>query len=280
MKMTGKIISRVVSVLQMVAVATLGIVAISCSSLNFEDAAGDQMNAYTAFGTIDGAAKTITEDSGDKLYIVELGSQMNESEVAALSGRIFYNYTILGGRSNNEFNIRLNCIYPLHIEEIKVLSQMSEEERKALGEDPVSPVQATLSGGYVNVQVCYVQGLDTAKDFMHDVDLIFNDSESTEDTMSLLLRHKGDGTNAAQEECEGIYEWISFRLTDTIKDMYNREDDDSGAIHRLYVVFNWLWWDEKDGKVRPYEGSIDPIPYGSVYNESDTTTTLRTPLLQ
>ncbi len=277
--MKDKFIRRIVSVCQMALVSVLGLVAISCSSVNFDSMGDEMMNAYTAFGTIDGAAKIIMEDSGDKLHITQLGSQLSESEVAALSGRIFYNYTVLDGRGSNEYDIRLNCIYPLHIEDIKVLSQLSDEEKKALGEDPISPVQVTLSGGYVNVQVCYVQGANTPKDFIHDVDLIFNDSESTGETMSLLLRHKGDGTNAAKEPCEGIYEWVSFRLTDPVKDMYNREDDDSGAIYRLYVLFNWLWWDEA-GEVKSFEGSIDPVPYGSVYNESDTTTTLRAPLLQ
>ena len=280
--MKEKLIRRIVSVGRMALASILGVVAISsCSSINFDDVNGDMMNAYTAFGTIDGAAKTILEDSGDMLYIVQLGSQLSESEVAALSGRIFYNYTVLDGRDGTGYDIRLNCIYPLHIEDIKVLSEMSEEEKKALGEDPVSPVQATLSGGYVNVQVCYAQGLNTPKDFIHDIDLIFNDSESTTETMSLLLRHKGDGTNAAKnpESCEGIYEWVSFRLTEPVNDMYNREDDDSGAIYRLYVLFNWLWWNDA-GEVKSFEGTIDPVPYGSVYNESDTTTTLHTPLLQ
>lgn len=269
--------NRVVSFFRVALVAALAVVAAACSA--DLDGMNENMNAYTAFGTIDGVAGTISEDSGDLLYITELGAQLSEDEVKALSGRIFYNYTVLRNRGGSTFDIRLNCIYPLHIEDMKMLSQMTEEEKKALGTDPVSPVQATVSGGYVNVQICYVEGLDTPKDFVHDIDLIFNDAESSDNTMALMLRHKGDGTNASTDKCEGIYEWVSFRLTEDIQEIYNRDDDDSGAIYSLYVVFNWYWWDES-GKVNEFVGSIEPTPYGSVYNESDTTTTLRVPLLQ
>lgn len=268
--------NKLVSICKVALMSLVGFVVVSCSA-DFADEM-DGMNAFTAFGNISGAEATITEDSGDVLHIIELGEQLTQSEVDALSGRIFFNYTVIDGLGNDHYNIRLNCIYPLYIEDIKVLSQMSEEEKKALGADPVSPVQATLTGGHINVQICYVQGINTPDDFMHDVDLIFDDKESSSNTMSVYLRHKGDGTNAVTDKCEAIYEWVSFRLTQPVLDFYNREENETGAIYQLYVMFKWLWWSEA-GDVLEYVGSMDPTPYGTVFNEADEQTTFRVPML-
>lgn len=266
-------------IIKSMAVVVSSIAIISCSSM-LESNPDEIMNAYTSFGTIDGISGVITQDSGDVLNIVELGEQLKNEDIANLSGRIFFNYTILDGVALNEYNVRLNCIYQLHIEDVKVLSKMSADEIKELGEDPISPLQATVSGGYVNVQLYYMEKVSAPKSFVHDVDLIFDDTNSSEETMVLMLRHKGDGADPTIQQCNGIYQWVSFKLTDDIVDYYTSKDPTSDIIRHLLVVFHWNWWND-DGEIQNFTGSMQPVPYSGVYNDDSdiTKAPLATPLL-
>ena len=236
-------------------VAALLVGATACTSWLEVD---ESQSRYIAMGTLDPITRTIKGDFNEVLYITEIGINTSEEEIMKSAGRVCFNYSVLKRNYDEQgsINIRLNEFYPLVMEEIRTLSVMSEEERKLLGTTPVYPTQASISGGFVNLQLAHVDTGD--KDVSFEFELVYDDTEggSTDNTLVLEIHHKGESVNKQPSDSSSYnYQWASFELTDELLDKYGNK-----SAYEMLVVFRYKWWNNA-GEVVDNVAQLSTSPY-------------------
>jgi len=203
----------------------------------------------------------VITDDNTHLYINEVGTLSSQEEVNTTTGRVFFNYSFLSNKitvdGESFYNIRLNRFYQLHTEDIKVLSQMTPEEVENIGTDAVGVYQASVGGGYVNINFCYTYNPVMAETFVHDVDLIYDDVNFSDGRIHLLLRHKGDGSTSTSYI---NYKTASFRLVAPL---------DSPENTGKTLVLDWSWYDDS-GQRGTYTGSMNFSPFAGVLSSNNT----------
>ena len=222
----------------------------------------ESQSRYISLGTLDPITRTIKGDFNEVLYITEIGINTSESEIMNSTGRVCFNYSVLKRNYDEKgsINIRLNEFYPLVIDEIRPLAIMSDEERELLGTTPVYPTQASISGGFVNLQLAHVDTGD--KDVTFEFELVYDDTEggSTDNTIVFDIRHKGEKVNKQPSDSGSYsYQWASFEFSDELLEKYGNK-----SAYELLVVFRYKWWNNA-GEVVDNVAQLSTSPY------SDTT---------
>lgn len=216
---------------------------------------------YVSFGTLDPVTQVITGDYGEMLRITEIGSNTSAEEIQTKGGRVCFNYSVLKRHDESQKNaidIRLNSFYELLVDEIETLSTLNDEEREELGNTPATPVQAVVSGGYVNLQIAYVdRGKD---DIEYDFELGYDDLEdgSTDNTLVLQIFHKGDDSGKPSKTDDVKYIWTSFKLNDDVLIKYG----DKSSMDFL-IMFRWKWW-TSEGTIEENMATLVPSPYSEL----------------
>lgn len=234
----------------------------------------------TTFGQLDAASETIITDNGEHFTIAEYGSQLAGVDLAHYNGRVSFNYSILGvDAANDGYFIRLNRFYKLVVKDIVLpsneqASQLSsplyesvapdteedeELEIELILEQPALPYQANVSGGYINIYVCYRSDL-TPDIVTPDMDLYCDLAASTDDTLCFQLIYRNvDGWG--EHNC---FQWFSFRIVEEIMPQ--------ASSAQLYA-FYWKWWvNERE----PEEGTevYTSILHSSPYDNGDRIVTM------
>lgn len=212
------------------------VVMVSCSEMDMDNMPGinepnwypEQGEFVTAFGVAYPEASMIVTDSGLKLNVEQLASPLSWSDVKA--GRIMFNYSVLAAKAVDRYTVRINSIYPLVVKDIVVVRD--EGDGSSLLRDPAMPYQASYSGGYLNINV-YYPSLYSPEVQIPDVELCYDESASTDDTMMLqLCRNAAKGFDSAEAKTYSL--WFSFRVAP--EDVLERFD---GAD---LFAFSWCWW--------------------------------------
>lgn len=215
-------------------------VMVSCSNMEADDMMGpngmewgpEQGEFVTAFGMAYPESQMIVTDAGLKLNVEQFASSLSWGDVK--SGRIMFNYSILEAKAVDRYSVRVNSIYPLVVKDIVVVNDASDS--RSLLRDPAMPYQASYSGGYLNINVYYPSTL-SPEEQLPDVDLCYDVSASTDDTMMLQLCHKAtkgfDGENAKNQSL-----WFSFRVVpEEVLGRFGGAD---------LFAFGWCWWLNED----------------------------------
>lgn len=235
--------------------ATVAFGAVACTSWLEVD---ESQNHYVSLGTLDPVTRTIKGDYGELLNIVEVGTNTSVEEIESKSGRVCFNYSVLK-RLQNSVNIRLHEFYPLVIDDIDPLSIMDEEDRAELGTTPAIPTQASITGGYVNLQIAYV---DTGADGTEfEFELVYDDTEngSTDNTLVLQICHKGETVNKKPSDSGSFaYQWASFKLSEELLERYGNK-----SSLDLLVVFRHRWWNNA-GEVVENVAHLSTSPYSEM----------------
>lgn len=223
-------------------VAVMAVMAVmaSCSDMDAGDMMGpngmewgpEQGEFVTAFGVAYPEAQMIVTDAGLKLNVEQFASSLSWGDVG--SGRIMFNYSILEAKAVDRYSVRVNSIYPLVVKDIVVEGDASD--MKSSLRDPAMPYQVSYSGGYINVNV-YYPSLFSPEEQVPDVDLCYDESASTDDTMMLQLCHKASkGFDSAEAKTYNL--WFSFRVAP--EEVLGRFE---GAD---LFAFGWCWWLKED----------------------------------
>lgn len=225
---------------------------------------GDMMGSseyITAFGLLSDDHATITTDAGVRLHIAEFGSQTSREEVDVLSGRVIFNYTILGNNPAGGFDVRLNRFYPLVVKDMQrfdsealsraamgtlpTVNEWLDDDFVSLLEAPYMPSEVSLGGGYVNVNVCYLS-TKGVEERIPEVNLHYDVESSTEDTAVMqLVGSAYDDMHLM--EASVCYLWFSFRITEEIA-----EEVQGVGIYAFY----WRWW---KSVVKPSDGVMEYV---------------------
>lgn len=220
----------------------------------------ESQSRYISLGTLDPITRTIKGDYNEVLYITEIGINTSEEEMMKSAGRVCFNYSVLKRNADalGSINIRLNELYPLVIDEVRTLSVMSDDERALLGTTPAHPTQASISGGFVNLQMAYVDTGD--KNATFEFELVYDDTAggSTDNTLVLQVCHKGETVNKQPSDSGSYtYQWASFELTDELLARYGKM-----TPNELLVVFRYKWWNS-DGEVVDNVAQLTSSPYSA-----------------
>ncbi len=229
--------------------------AVSCTDWLEVD---ESQNRYVLLGELDPVTRTIKGDYGELLNIVEVAYGATDELENGGKRRVCFNYSVLkrNADAQGSVDIRINEFYPLVVDDIESLSLLDEEERAELGTTPVNPVQAAISGGYVNVQMAYVS-MD-ADDVDFEFELVYDDSEgaSTDNTLVLQISHKGKDVSKQPSDASSYsYQWASFELSKELLERYGNK-----TIHDLIVVFRYKWWNNS-GEIVDNVANLAPSPY-------------------
>lgn len=237
--------------------ATIAAVVSSCSA-NFEPEMNapniDESDGFSiTFGVLNPDSATILTDSGTTLTIKEYGSSIGGHEgLYEHQGRIAFNYTITDIYPETDgYYIRLNRIYPLVVKDIiltpaaatpfrlpaePLMSSGPKDEPiepELILRHPAMPSQAGMSGGYININVCYRSDI-SPEEHTPDVELYFDGDASTSDTLCFQLIYDAEEAWGSVNQ----YQWFSFRIVDEILPATTEAN--------LYV-FYWSWWlNERD----------------------------------
>lgn len=118
------------------------------------------------------------------------------------------------GGAENEYDVRLNYyIEPLCKSALK-LSQMTEEQKKEVGSDPISITKAWFSGGYLNLEF-YCEFKSGSK-VSHFINLVQNDVVTKDGFYVLKLHHNSYGDSSNHEDATGLrlgYGYASFPIS-------------------------------------------------------------------
>ena len=140
-----------------------------------------------------GVQYTITKDNTDQKWSVGV--------------RYMINFDI----ENTDYEITLHDYTPC------VISTPTEMgETPSAGEDPVTVMGSTISGGYVNLNFKYYQA--KGSDFLHRVFMEYKD-DPTAGTLDLYLIHDGNGENPskiAADDLETVECIYSFPIWDIV----------------------------------------------------------------
>ncbi len=218
----------------------------------------ESQNRYVSLGELDPVTRTIKGDYGELLRIVEVGPSASDEVEGTAKRRVCFNYSVLkrNADAQNSVNIRINEFYPLVVEGIRSLSVLDENERAELGKTPATPVQAAISGGFVNVQMAYVTMDAEGVDF--EWELVYDDTEgaSTDNTLVLQICHKGkDVTKQPSDNSSYSYQWASFELSEEVLERYGNK-----TSYDLMVVFRYKWWNNA-GEIVDNVVNLAPSPY-------------------
>ena len=230
-------------------VLMVGALAWACSA-DYEpmgDAAPEANGEYiTAFGVLSSSYSTITTDSNVVLFIAEIGEQTSVEELESKSGRVMFNYTILGNNPAGGFFVRLNCFYPLIVKDLEVLKPedkaakspapsggdwMENENFTSILEAPYMPYEASVGGGYINVNVCYLS-TQSIEEMEPEVELYYDAMVSTPDTAVLQLVGE-ESDEMYKSEAKVCFQWYSFRVVEQVEEALDGVN--------LYA-FYWRWW--------------------------------------
>lgn len=141
-----------------------------------------------------GATYTVTEDSSSKKWKEE-----------GLRSYIVFDI------KDRDYNITLKSVTPATISE-PVLKDLPNDDPH----DPISPVKAFVSGGYLNMVFNYY--IEKGSDFLHTISLLYEKPESG--IMKLYLMHDGNNENPAymdEDKLETVSKTYSFPLKELVK---------------------------------------------------------------
>lgn len=230
--------------------------AVACS--DWLDDVDESQNRYISLGELEPTTRTIKGDYGEVLNIVEVANSAAGELEKENKRRVCFNYSVLkrNADAQNSMNIRINEFYPLVVDDVESLSLLDEDARAELGKTPVSPIQAAISGGYINVQMAYVTMDAEGVDF--EFELVYDDSEgaSTDNTLVLQITHKGkDVSKQPSDNSSYSYQWASFKLSNELLERYGHK-----TTHDLMVVFRYKWWNNA-GEIVDNVANLAPAPY-------------------
>jgi len=134
-------------------------------------------------GNVISSGKLLT-DTGLTYDIVE---QTCDGLIDTLD-RVLVVCDILRKVSSSEYEVRLNKFYRVLYKSPIPLSEVDDE---TVGNDPILPSTSWISGGCVNMLTAISFVSTTAT--RHFVNLVYDDVQSTSDTLRFKLRHNGFG---------------------------------------------------------------------------------------
>lgn len=245
---------RIYDFVQIVVVLMVGALSWACSADMADSPMGEMSpeangEYITDFGVLSPSYSTITTDADVVLFITEIGEQTSAEELESKSGRVMFNYTILGNNPAGGFFVRLNCFYPLVVKDMQLFTPedkatkspapsggwLEDENFTSLLEAPYMPYEASVGGCYINVNVCYLS-TKSIEEEIPDVELYYDSVVSTPDTAVLQLVGKEDD-EMYERGATTRFQWFSFRITESMKEALQGVN--------LYA-FYWRWWVDKD----------------------------------
>lgn len=221
----------------------------------------------TAFGRLVNDQMYIEADNGTTLHIVEIGAQTSHEEIATRKGRVLFNYTILGNNYEGGFSIRLNRFYPLEVKDLEIydgddhpelesVAEWKDENFVSLLDAPAMPYEASIGGGYININVCYTSTISPDNE-MPDVELYYDTTCSTFDTAVLQLVCERE-EEMYESGAKNHFRWFSFRIGKSVEAL---------IVDTNIYAFYWCWWLE-EGNPNAGVGEYTSVMHSDFYGSS------------
>ncbi|MDR2473325.1 MAG: hypothetical protein LBD53_07195 [Tannerella sp.] len=159
----------------------------------------DNRNIHASYGVIQDASSKnyyqILTDKGNTLIVTEsYTSQSIEN-----GKRVFANFEVKSDKDSRKkiYEVKVNGFYQLLskpvVNESYVLAN-EEVRRDSIGNDPFIDVYAWFGGDYININFeAFFKNYSSVK---HLINLVYDDTRSTSDTLYLSLKHNAYGETA------------------------------------------------------------------------------------
>ncbi len=227
----------------------------------------DNPDYITAFGMLDSEQMRVVADNGTTLHITDLGGQTSMEDIESHEGRVLINYTILGNNYEGGFSIRLNRFYPLEVKDLEIydgddhpelesVAEWKDENFVSLLDAPAMPYEASIGGGYININVCYTSAISPDNE-MPDVELYYDTTCSTFDTAVLQLVCERE-EEMYESGAKNHFRWFSFRIGKLVEAL---------IVDTNIYAFHWCWWAEEghpEAGVKEYTSVMNINSYGSM----------------
>ncbi|MDR1221387.1 MAG: hypothetical protein LBL07_00725 [Tannerella sp.] len=216
------------------------------SALFFFSCRDEVDNVYVSYGVIRNVTSKdsyeILTDKGNTLVVTR-----SYTSAAIEDGkRILANYEILSDRDKNKsiYEVKVNGFYYLlskpPVSESFILAD-EEMRRDSIGNDPFNRVEASFGGDYINIKFnLYYSGNSDRK---HMINLIYDDTRSTADTLYLTLRHNAYGEALGKTSSPLYRAWgmCSFKIADLLP-----EDAASMPVKLTWTQYDGNGYDAKE----------------------------------
>ncbi len=204
--------------LLMAGIAVGSLTACSDDDEHWEHVYVHNSNYYVSMGVADSGL--VRTDLGNLLIVDDSSVGRGQAD----SGRVCLGGYILGQKDARTYYVRVTRYYPLLT---KGYVTLSESDTLATGDDPILVNRAWMGGGYLNVGM----GVENnpSAGITHVVNLVYDDTRSTTDTLYFDLRHEANGDT------------VHTTVTQTMASF--RVDDLLDSLPRAEIVLQWRWYD-------------------------------------
>lgn len=175
-----------------------------------------------------GYRNCILTDSGLRMIIYE--SNVSSEVINNQKERVLANYTILSGPDEyGDYYICLNGFYELLTDNILPMNNLTEEQKKNLGTDPINVTMATISGDYLNMPLIALYN-SAQTEVAHKIQLVFNNEASTPELYVFELYHNAYTDKNGMTQ---VGKYSSFPIKQIIPQNPNKQ---------VTVELRWQWY--------------------------------------
>jgi len=157
---------------------------------------GDNEEVYVSYGVIRNVNSSndyeILTDKGNTLKV----SKSYTDQTVENDKRVLVNFEVLSDKDRNKhiYEVQVNGFYNLLSKDVVYESFIVEDEqvrRDSIGNDPFINIAAAFGGNYINIDFSLYYKYNS--DVKHLINLVYDDTQATADTIYLTLYHNAYG---------------------------------------------------------------------------------------
>lgn len=229
----------------MIAVISILFVTLGFTSCNSDDNNNESWSY--SFGVLEksGTNWLIHTDLGNTLIVDSYGPNINSNILPEIEGRVYVTFIvkeeIIREPKGITYKIQLNTIYGILTKDALTLSKMTEEEKLAVGDDPIGVRDVWFSEDYLNIEfIINVMPVSSTK---HFINLEYDDVNFDDGKYHLFLKHNAYGEDNLNFWARG---YVSFDLNKLV----------GADATNVDIVLGWKWYDGFGGLVNNRDEGI------------------------
>lgn len=163
-----------------------------------------------AYGVVEGV-----QSQGNFSIVTDLGNVLNVKEnadpsVSVEDGmRVVVKFSILSQKDAAHYDVKVYAMGKLLTKEPVRLSELTEEEQKEIGDDPIEVWDAWFGGKYLNINFMIYR---SDPELAHFINLVVDERHSSEDEVIVTLRHNAFG----DQPMARVVSPVSFDLSELV----------------------------------------------------------------
>lgn len=223
-------------------------------------------------------------DQGNTFNLVEINAKINFDKFR----RGIMQCDVLRQTGEKEYDVRVTYLDTVLTKAPVMASAIAEDSDKKV-QDPIHIEQYWVSGGYLNMYVVFEIQIDPMlKDSKHMVNLVLDDSASTEGTYTFALHHNAFGETFKQKETTETVPEVSTMSDDSVSwgfagsyvsfpiaDLIEEKEAKIVLKWKSHIITDFAWSAKVEDKTREFLYSKDSFEHAPLHIKTKTAAQVR-----